>query len=107
MKNKVEKILCAAIWYPDIKLVREGIPNQNPVNVDKGAVFCGFRHPHCMYTMVAITGLRSVETEVGEIIQGFLTNTNRFVDREEAADIAFKAEQVKENLNRLYSEDLY
>ncbi len=29
-------------------------------------------------------------------IQGFVTNTNRFVDRKEAAKIAFKAKQIKE-----------
>jgi len=59
--------------------------------------------------MVAITGKKSVYSEVGENIQGFLTNTNRFVDREEGAKIALSCGQIKELKygSILYSEDLY
>jgi hypothetical protein len=39
--------------------------------------------------------------------QGFLTNTDRFVEREEAAQIAFEAGQIKQHKIVLYSEDLY
>ena len=39
--------------------------------------------------------------------KGFLTNTNRFVDREEGGKIAFDAGQIKEETKRLFSEDLY
>ena len=102
-----EYILCSAIWYKDLPLIKEGLANQNPKNVDRGIVFCGHRHPHCMYSMCAITGKRSVEPEVGEYIQGFLTNKNRFVDREEGAIIAFDANQIKKEKQTLYSEDLY
>lgn len=102
-----EYILCSAIWYKDLPLVKKDLANQNPVNVDRGIVFCGHRHPHCMYSMIAITGKRSVEPEVGEYVQGFLTNKNRFVGREEAAIIAFDANQIKEEKETLYSEDLY
>jgi hypothetical protein len=107
-----EKILCAAIWYLDIPLKKE-IPNTmlRPTNVDCGVVFCGHRHPHCMYTMVAVTGFRSVEIAddgVGREVQGFLTNKNRFVDRQEGAAI-FIADggKLKYSTNTLYSEDLY
>ena len=102
-----EKILCSSIWYKDLPLIREGLANQNPINVDRGIVFCGHRHPHCMYSMIAITGKRSVTPEVGEYIQGFLTNKNRFVDRKEAAIIAFDAGQIEKQKQTLYSEDLY
>ena len=102
-----EKILCSSIWYKDLPLIREGFANQNPINVDRGIVFCGHRHPHCMYSMIAITGKRSVTPEVGEYIQGFLTNKNRFVDRKEAAIIAFDAGQIEKQKQTLYSEDLY
>lgn len=106
-----EKILCAAIWYKDIPLKKLDISNQNPVNITQGAVFCGYRHCHCMYTMAAITGLRSIESEVGEEVQGFLTSKNRFVDRVEGLEIALKENQVIDledvRGNRLYSEDLY
>lgn len=39
--------------------------------------------------------------------EGFLTNTDRFVERKEAAEIAFKAGQTRSKLNFLYSEDIY
>ena len=107
----METILCAAIWYKDIHLAIPGLDNQNPVNVDKGAVFCGHRHPHCMYTMVAITGKASSEHVIGEYVQGFLTNKNRFVDRVEARKIAYDAGQLAgrdvHSRTQLFSEDLY
>ena len=47
-------------------------------------------------------------------VQGFLTNTDRFVDRKEAYKIAFEADQINgpnkgrsENSIGLTSEDLY
>jgi len=59
----------------------------------------------------AITGLRSIPAEVGEEVQGFLTNKNRFVDREEGYDIAELANQLNDRSRggsrALYSEDLY
>jgi hypothetical protein len=55
--------------------------------------------------MIAMTG--RMQHEAGEEIQGFLTNKNRFVDREEGAKIAFTAKQVNEPLKQLFSEDLY
>jgi len=103
---KEEYILCAAIWYKEIVL-KKHFDNVLPKNCDKGLVVLGHRHGQCMWTMGALTGLRSVEPEVGEYEQGFLTNTNRFVGREEAGLIAFTAGQTKEFKTTLYSEDLY
>jgi hypothetical protein len=57
--------------------------------------------------MVGITGLRSVPSESGKEIQGFLTSKNRFVDREEGGRIAFNAGQTVELKKTLYSEDIY
>lgn len=112
MKDIPEQIICAAIWYQDLVLIRPEVLEGRgfrPFNVDKGIVFSGWRHHNCLYQMVAMTGKR--ECEVGESIQGFLTNKNRFVDREEAMQIALKVGQVEEgktyNENRLFSEDLY
>lgn len=39
--------------------------------------------------------------------QGFVTNQLRFVSREEAAEIAYKAGQIKEHVDKLFSEDLW
>jgi len=105
----VERILCAAIWYKDFSLENNDIPSDlmRPYNCDCGVVFSGHRHPHCMYQAVAITGKR--QFELGEEVQGFLTNLNRFVDRKEGAKIAIDNKQI-DVLNhgkQLYSEDLY
>lgn len=104
-----ERILCSAIWYKDIPIKRLIEFNTLPVNCDRGLVFCGFRHPQCMYTMVSVTGLRSVDSEVGEEVQGFLTSLNRFVDRVEGLEIARLAKQIKHNdhIVQLHSEDLW
>jgi len=103
----IEIILCAAIWYKQLELKKTFEHNVLPVNCDVGLVFCGHRHPQCMYTMCSITGLRSVTTECGEYVQGFLKNKNRFVNREEGAIIAFNSGQIKEEKQTLFSEDLY
>jgi hypothetical protein len=106
----IERILISCIWYKDLPLVYVFEDNVLPVNCDRGIVFCGFRHPHAMYSMCSITGKRSVTPEVGEYVQGFLTNKNRFVDREEGYKIAYTAGQVEGEYREgrhLFSEDLY
>lgn len=105
-----EQIICSSIWYKELKLKKPDVLKIRgfaPYNVDKGIVFSGWRHPNCLYQMVAITGLR--QAEAGEEVQGFLTNKNRFVDRIEGAEIALKCGQIKKLQfgKRLYSEDLY
>ena len=103
-----EYILCAAIWYKDLELKRPEVLEPRgfrPYNVDRGIVFGGWRHLNCLYQMVALTG--KAQHEVGEEIQGFITNKNLFVNRKDGAKIAFNAGQTKELLGYLYSEDLY
>ncbi len=104
----MELIICSAIWYKDL-------PSQRflPINIEKGIVVCGHRHSHCIDIVKSLSGLRSVqngENSVGETIQGFLTNTNRFVDRYEGFDIAEAKNQLNDRPRygrTLYSEDLY
>lgn len=107
-----ERVLCAAIWYLDL-------PTQTfkAINQDKGLIICGHRHSHCIDIVKNLAQLRTVKISpdgVGETIQGFLTNTNRFVDRKEALEIAIKQHQLYnksgaeiEIMTQLYSEDLY
>jgi len=110
MKNK-EYILCSAVWYkelPHIKNTDVPLDRYLPKNCDSGAVFTGLRHGQCIYLKCAVTGLRDAES--GEHIQGFLTNLNRFVDRQEGWGIAKKANQIIKisgGEGTLYSEDLY
>lgn len=105
-----ERILCSAIWYKELPLINNDIPSDllRPKNCDTGIVFCGLRHPHCLYQMVAITG--KYQHEAGKEIQGFLTSENRFVDRKEGAKIALSCGQIDKlqySSESLYSEDLY
>jgi len=109
MKDK-EYILCASIWYKELPLVRPELLEPRgfrPYNVDRGIVISGWRHVNCLYQMASITGLRDIPEQVGDSTQGFLTNKNRFVGREEGAQIAFDAGQIKQHVISLYSEDLY
>ncbi len=107
-----ERILCAANYYNDGKVY-----TFKPKNVIKGFVVCGRRHHNCIHTFAQIVGFPySPEAMVihNTEIQGFLTNTDRFVDRKEAYKIAFEADQIigpnkgyPENAIGLTSEDLY
>lgn len=111
MEN-IERIVCSAIWYKELPLVKDDFPEgfSRPINCDSGIVFCGLRHHNCLYQKCSLTGL--ADHESGKNIQGFLTNRNRFVDRKEGLVIAIKANQVNvDNLGNpligLFSEDLY
>jgi hypothetical protein len=100
-----EYILCAAIWYKDL-------PTQKflPKNIHNGMVVLGHRHGHCIDTVKMLSELRTVRFSpdaVGESVQGFLTNTNIFVERDLASEIAFNSGQIKEKKKTLFSEDLY
>jgi hypothetical protein len=103
--NKKEYIICAANHYDDGEKQIHG-----PKNIESGFVICGRRHHNCISIFAKMVGfpydengLKLMNTEE----QGFLTNTDRFVSREEAAEIAFAAGQIKEQTTRLFSEDLY
>ena len=108
MKNTEEFIICAAIWYQDLSTQR-----LLPKNIDKGIVILGYRHGQCIDLLKHLTNLRSVQKAsdgVGNFEQGFLTNLNRFVDRNEAFDIAINASQlINKNPIKgiLFSEDLW
>jgi hypothetical protein len=105
-----EYILCAAIWYKELigKVVlthRQHLP----INVEDGFVILGYRHHQCIATQYELTGLTNAQA--GQHKSGFLTSKNRFVDREEALQIALNNNQVKDinniRANMLFSEDLY
>lgn len=101
-----ERILCAAIWFQDgTKAIHK------PRNIEEGTVICGFRHGDCFSTYAAATGLTLRKDRIAiDIIneeQGFLTSYNRFVDRKEGAKIFIACGGQPDNMNMLYSEDLY
>lgn len=81
--NSKEYILCAACFTNE-------------------QIVAGYRHDD------AIKG--SIERFYNPGVQGFLTSKNRFVNRVQAAEIAFKAGQIisyNKNEPCLISEDLY
>ena len=102
-KNK-EIILCAAIWYKEVN----PRATHRPINTPGGVVLCGFRHGDVISQVLPLTEQR--QFKLGEHIQGFLTSKNRFVDRQEAWNIAKQADQiikVSGGEGTLYSEDLW
>lgn len=109
-KNKPkEYILCAANHY------NNGIKySYQPINIDIGFVICAHRHHVCIEIFAEIVGFpydkKAIEIKRTEE-QGFLTNTNRFVNRQEALIIARLADQVLDEKEvrsiGLHSEDLY
>lgn len=98
--SSTEHILCSAIWFDD------GEQHAHmPVNIKSGYVVCGMRHGNCFSTAYALCKDRSYIKYEKE--QGFLTSKNRFVDRLEAAKLAFYAGQIKQITHILYSENLW
>lgn len=76
-------------------------------------IYYGHRHNHCRDAMNGELSWTMNRQQISKVKneQGFITNLNRFVGREEALQIALKNNQVK-NLkevrgNQLHSEDLY
>lgn len=82
-------------------------------NEQTGKIYYGHRHHHCLEASngeLSWTMNRQEMTKVRRI-QGFITNENRFVSREDALIIALENNQVLDKTqirgNQLYSEDLY
>ena len=105
--NSKEYILCAAIWYDDgisrddeQKLLDEGGTRTFPVhfrgatfqntNITTGYVICGWRHGN----IIAVKPCNPAWCpEIKDTVQGFLTSKGRFVDRWQAAYVAWRAGQ--------------
>ena len=101
---KIEKIMCAAIWIKDENVQY----TYYPTNVNYGLIVCGYRHHNCIEHISNLYEKERLRNY--EIIQGFLTDNNRFVDREEARIIAEKANQLLKNHStgkKLFSEDVW
>lgn len=87
MKKKQEFIICSAVWFKD-----EYQYSEQPINVGLGFVVCGRRHNNCFQVFNMINKDFTITKE--NTICGFLTNTNRFVDRKEGFVIAQKQNQL-------------
>lgn len=94
--GKPEYVMCAANYVDDGKDY-----NYKPYNIDKGLVYCGWRHSCIFETMPKGT--------TQNCVQGFLTNKNRFLNRTEALELVRSNGQLKDDIigGVLTSEDLW
>lgn len=109
-----EFILCAAIWVND-----KQIHEQQPINIKEGFVICGRRHNNCYQTIKDLKGdintyFKSLDMSDNDYKehQGFITSTNRYVNRKMAFVIAQVNNQITCDLGSdedaiLISEHLY
>jgi len=91
-------IVCAAIHYNDGKTYQD-----QPVNIEKGYVLCGYRHDNVVYLHNQLSQGKTRRSDT----MGFLTSDNRFVNRAEASEIACAAGQTNEVDECLMSEEIY
>ena len=110
MNNKVEYILCAAYKF------KEGYrtPKMEEIKAKDGTMIEKIYHePHREVFRMAL-GWRHADIiyKYADCIDqsdagGFMTSKGRYVDRKEAAEIAYNAGQTEEKKSFLYSEDIY
>lgn len=102
-----ERIICSAVYYPPYDKNLE----HKPKNIESWLVVYGPRHSQCFDTLAQILDLETMEHE--KIVQGFITDKQRFVNRYEGWKIAQKSNQLicKRDIEEkdwiLFSEDLY
>lgn len=84
-----ETIICAAIHYDDATE-----HSDQPQGIQFGFVIAGRRHSDCYKTIELLTGNEDIVRKIDRNHQGFLTNTNKYVGRKEAWNIAIAANQV-------------
>jgi len=109
-----EWILCASIY---VDTGKADPPRRSFMYPATGLLFSGWRHGDCLMQLSEWRErLTDEEIETIERIhpgqingsrQGFLTSRGRWVDREEAGDIARAAGQFDQLTKILYSDDIY
>lgn len=86
-----------------MKTITEAAIKHLPTN----NVITGQRHYNCYEKFWKMFPELNISVEKKNIVQGFVTSDNEFVDRYEAAKIAFAAGQIMYEVKKLISEDLY
>lgn len=99
---KKEEIICAAVWFDDGKKYEH-----QPINIELGFVVCGRRHHNCFMTASILRGEDWKVSDYGKNVQGFITSEDRFLNRKDAAEVAYAAGQAFKKDGCLFSEDLY
>lgn len=99
----METIICSAIHITDGKKHQD-----QPTNIESGFIISGRRHNNCYAVLMSLLGKEGMNKILNESNQtrddqGFITSMNRYVGRQEAFEIASKANQL---LNpKLYNSD--
>lgn len=91
--NSKEYIICSAIWYKDadVEPPPRGFAAQN---ISRGMVIGQWRHANCIFVRKQCGLPRRYKDEEDRAVQGFLTSKGNFVDRVQAAEIAYYAGQI-------------
>lgn len=100
-----EYIVCSAIHFNDGRTDHPHLPH----NIKSGFVTYGKGHHQCINAFAKIMGFPYSESSLVVLrteVQGFMTSKYRFVEREEAGQIAYDAGQTSELIKELHSEDL-
>ena len=88
------------------RLVSSAIKFQN-TNSEYFDVMCGKRHVDILHRMF----LMRIDYDRNTAVTGFMTDTNQFVDRYDAMEIAYNAKQIDEKTydpnQQLFSEDVW
>lgn len=99
--GKREYVMCAANYYDD------GEDHfYQPFNIDKGFIIAGWRHSCCGMSYM---GANPTVKRWDNSEQGFLTNKNRFLTREQALELVKTNGQLEGDIigGELTSEDLW
>lgn len=91
---------CTKCLLPSDPMVKQEYIEESAIKLD-GKIYTGLQHHIIIKNMVQ---KHKIKPPIGGK-QGFVTNEARFVDREEGAEIAFKAGQIPEPKKTLFSED--
>ena len=89
-----EYIICAAYWYKTGDESPRGFVAQN---ISTGIVIGQWRHPNIIHAWKKAGNLRTIQKEVA-YVDGFLTSKGNFVDRIQAAEIAYNAGQISKEV---------
>ena len=88
------------------RLVSSAIKFQN-TDSEYFDVMCGKRHADILHRMF----LMRIDYDRNTAVQGFMTDTNQFVDRYVAMEIAYNTKQIDEKTynpgQQLFSEDVW
>jgi hypothetical protein len=88
------RILCAAVWHKAFN-----VNISRPLNLDFGTVFTGRRHSNCYEQIIAF----DVPAKHRDYVDGFLTENNVFLTREQAYLVACVNQQLLPHCTKLHS----